>query len=110
MTMTVIEQLEAVKLQILEIRARKAEHKRLFVCEGAPTPLELRVSMDAQLASLEVMRHQLFGAVLEARDKARAEREGSALSLLIAKCDAAGMGRLVAEALGQARAMHPVEV
>jgi hypothetical protein len=91
-------QARETKLRILEIESELAEMKRRYIVDGIEGDLARRVTLEAELASLSIVR---FKNRVEAEERKMAAKETKAQkfqALLCAKVEAAGLSHLIKEA------------
>lgn len=86
---------EALKLEIHQLIADKAEMSRVWHEEGKATPMSVRAATEAQLAKAQLERYRMRANVTKLREQAHLGRGNRLLAALIHQCRAAGLQNLI---------------
>lgn len=85
----------ALKIELYELEAKKAEASRMWFVANIPLGRGERAELDARIATIRMERARLRPQVVALRIKAQEERGNRLLAALIGQCHAAGMPELV---------------
>lgn len=98
-------QREALRMEMLEAEAQRAELRRAFVVDGIKADFKVRVELDARIARLTVELHKFNILEREEKQRVKTINRMHFSSILAEKLTSNGMGKMIEEARAESLAM-----